>query len=97
MGVNPHDLLKIGSVKDLMCYSPIPDWVTASISKAPFVVVRRARAPEGFISVGIRGSRRSERFAAFLPTEKMIEQITPEQLVNERRWIGNPKEIFCWL
>lgn len=94
MELNPHDLLKIGTVEDLISYSPIPNWVTASLTNAPYVVVRRARAFEKLVAVGIRGSKRNERFAAFLPIERIVEHITPEKLAEERRWHGKSKEIF---
>lgn len=72
----------------------MPGWVTVSLTNAPYVVVRRARAPEGFVAVGVRGSKRNERFAAFLPIEHIGEQITPEQLADERGWHERSKEIF---
>ena len=94
MEVNPHDLLKIEGVKALTSFSAIPDWVESALARAPFVVVRRARASEGFISVGVRGSERNERFAAFLPVNQIMRRITPEQLTRERKWDEQHKEIF---
>lgn len=94
MEVNPHDLLEIEGIQDISSLSTIPDWVELSLAKAPFVVVRRARASEGLIAVGIRGSERNERFPAFLPVNRIIRRITPEQLTRDRKWSEQPKEIF---
>lgn len=97
MVLNPHDLLEIESVKDLISYSPLPEWVEKSISKAPFVVVRRAHASKGLVAVGVRGLMRNQRFAAFLPVNDIVRRITPEQLAQERKWHKIPKEIFYCL
>ncbi|MBT2582821.1 malonate decarboxylase holo-ACP synthase [Planococcus sp. ISL-109] len=94
MEVNPHDLLEIEGVGDLTSFSTIPEWVESALAKAPFVVVRRAQASEGFIAVGVRGSERNERFAAFLLVNRIIRRITPEQLTRESKWSDQPKEIF---
>ncbi|TWT08032.1 malonate decarboxylase holo-ACP synthase [Planococcus sp. CPCC 101016] len=94
MELNPHDLLEIESAKELTSLSDIPEWVKSSIAEAPFVVVRRARASEGWIAVGIRGKERNERFAAFVPVDRILRRITPEQLTRERKWNGKSKEIF---
>jgi phosphoribosyl-dephospho-CoA transferase len=86
MGLAPHDLLEISDSSDLVIYSPMPDWVKTSLSRAPFVVVRRARAPKNQIAVGIRGKQRNQRFAAFLPKNQFIRKITPEQLTENQLW-----------
>ncbi|MGM0876062.1 MAG: malonate decarboxylase holo-ACP synthase [Bacillota bacterium] len=97
MELNPHDLLEVESVADLISYSPLPEWVEMSIAKAPYVVVRRARASEGLVAVGVRGSMRNERFAAFLPVNHIVSRITPEQLAQEKKWNDHSKGIFCCL
>ena len=94
MELNPHDLLEIDCKSDLISYSPLPDWVGISLAKAPYVVVRRVRAEEGLVAVGVRGPKRNERFAAFLPVERIVRRITPEQLAQERKWNNYSKEIF---
>ncbi|WP_378935222.1 malonate decarboxylase holo-ACP synthase [Metabacillus herbersteinensis] len=90
-------MLEVEGIGDLICYSSFPEWVEKSIAKAPFVVVRRARASEGLVSVGVRGSMRNERFAAFLSVDHIVRRITPEQLAQERNWNEHSKEIFCCL
>ena len=97
MELNPHDLLKIESVANLISYSPMPEWVKRSIDKAPFVVVRRARASEVHVAVGVRGSSRNERFAAFLPVDQIVRRITPEQLAQNKKWNEHVNEMFGFL
>jgi phosphoribosyl-dephospho-CoA transferase len=97
MVIKPHDLLEIKGVEDLICYSNIPEWVETALTIAPYVVVRRARAPEGLVAVGVRGSMRNERFAAFLPANQIVSRITPEQLALGKKWRNYSKEIFHYL
>ncbi|HHW37251.1 MAG TPA: malonate decarboxylase holo-ACP synthase [Bacillales bacterium] len=94
MELNPHDLLQIKEVTDLISYTTIPEWVEGALNNAPFVVVRRVHAPKGLCAIGVRGSTRSERFGAFLDINKIVKRIKPEQLVDERNWKNNTKEIF---
>ena len=97
MELRPHDLLQINAADDVICHASLPEWTEASIQAAPFVVVRRARSGPGLVAVGIRGSKRSERFAAFLPIDRIITKITPEQLAAKRNWRKYDKEIFYHL
>lgn len=94
MELKPHDLLKIKRAEDLISYTPVPEWVEAALAKAPFVVVRRARAAQGLVAIGVRGSVRSERFGAFLPVDLIVKRISPEQLTEEKGWKTRSKEIF---
>jgi phosphoribosyl-dephospho-CoA transferase len=41
------------------------------------------------IPVGLRGSSREERFAAYLAVEAIIERVTPEQLSRRDSWRGS--------
>ena len=43
-----------------------PFWVTDSLERAPFVVVRRSDSVDGLIPIGVRGSMRNQRFGAYL-------------------------------
>ncbi|MBD1379431.1 malonate decarboxylase holo-ACP synthase [Metabacillus arenae] len=94
MELNPHDLLEINNVTDLTSFTPFPEWVEKSIAAAPFVVVRRAQAGAGKVAVGVRGTQRNERFAAFLTVDRIVRRITPEQLAVERKWVKQQKNIF---
>jgi phosphoribosyl-dephospho-CoA transferase len=64
----------------------IPEWVRPALRNVPLVVVRRERARAGQIAVGVRGRSRSERFAAFVACSAVRARITPEMLVEQRRW-----------
>jgi phosphoribosyl-dephospho-CoA transferase len=61
-----------------------PLWVEHSLQEAPFVVVRRAKSFAEIIPVGVRGSLRNQRFAAFLAPVSIRRRITPEQLSATR-------------
>lgn len=68
-----------------------PLWVEHSLRKAPFVVVRRAKLFDGMIPVGVRGSLRSQRYAAYLAPESIRNRITPEQLSPARGWLASAR------
>jgi phosphoribosyl-dephospho-CoA transferase len=92
-----HDLLQISGVADLIYVgSELPEnrfplWVERSLEEAPFVVVRRANLFEGMIPVGVRGSLRQQRSAAYLAPKSIHSRITPEQLAANRGWLGNAR------
>jgi phosphoribosyl-dephospho-CoA transferase len=85
--VSPHDLLRIESVDDLS-QSP-PAWVYTSLKRACWVVVRRSFPREGMAPVGVRGTSRDQRFAAYLSREAILECVTPEELVSRLAWMKN--------
>jgi phosphoribosyl-dephospho-CoA transferase len=74
-----HDRMNVDSPEE-RC----PLWVEHSLKEAPFVVVRRAKSFAEIIPVGVRGSLRSQRFAAFLAPVSIRRRITPEQLPATR-------------
>jgi phosphoribosyl-dephospho-CoA transferase len=74
----PHDLLHLteqGAVSD-----EAPAWVRHAVARTPWVVVRRSRAPEGFVAVGVRGANRSQRYPMMLPHSMFSDVIAPEDL-----------------
>ncbi|MFH0274954.1 malonate decarboxylase holo-ACP synthase [Vibrio jasicida] len=74
-----HTLLWVDA---LAAFEPTatPEWYSKHDSERP-VVVRRAQHPE-FIPVGIRGSNRSERAAAWVTPASVVRSLSPEQLVQ---------------
>jgi phosphoribosyl-dephospho-CoA transferase len=84
--MRPHDLLRLTGGTGLRHAGTAPAWVSASLARVPWVVVRRARAPAGFIPVGARGHTRGERFAALLAPEAVAACVTPENLAAARGW-----------
>ncbi|WP_085506030.1 malonate decarboxylase holo-ACP synthase [Thalassobacillus devorans] len=95
MVIQTHDLLELKEPsKQLITDSFIPDWVHDTLEDAPFVIVRRAPIKNGKVPVGVRGYTRSERFAAFISTDSITRQITPEQLSREKRWSEIGRNIY---
>lgn len=92
-----HDLLQIAELSNLVYVGwellPLSTrlWVERSLQEAPFVVVRRANLFDGMIPVGVRGSLRKQRFAAYLAPESIRNRITPEQLTPVRGWLANAR------
>jgi phosphoribosyl-dephospho-CoA transferase len=86
-----HDLLQISDVSDLVYKERCPLWVGHSLEEAPFVVVRRAKLFEGMIPVGVRGSLRTQRFAAYLNAESIHNRIAPEQLSLTKGKVANAR------
>jgi phosphoribosyl-dephospho-CoA transferase len=93
--VSPHDLLRIGCAADLRSAHALPAWVHASLERACWVVVRRSLPDEGMVPIGVRGTSREQRFAAYLPIEAILDRVTPEQLVRHGalRGIRRPTDI----
>jgi phosphoribosyl-dephospho-CoA transferase len=89
--VRPHDLLRLASGAGLRHEKSAPAWVTASLARAPWVVVRRVRTPAGLIPVGVRGLTRGERFAALLTPDAVAARVTPEDLAAARGWRHTPR------
>jgi phosphoribosyl-dephospho-CoA transferase len=92
-----HDLLRVGGLNDLIFDGPGPRWLKDALSDAPWVVVRRAPAIVGLVPVGVRGSRRAERFAAFLPESSIIKRIAPEELSSSPTALRNQVPAFSAL
>ena len=85
MELKTHDLVWISHGCDLL-RSPTPDWALNALAQSPVVVVRRAKAPAGWIPVGIRGGERHERYGAMLRSSDVLSYRTPESLVVEQAW-----------
>jgi phosphoribosyl-dephospho-CoA transferase len=66
-----------------------PSWVKASLKRSPWVVVRRALAPEGLIAVGVRSEQRNERWGGFVRLEQIAERARPCDL--RTRTIGKAR------
>ncbi|MED1796975.1 malonate decarboxylase holo-ACP synthase [Brevibacillus nitrificans] len=85
MGVIAHDIVKLHP-EDIVSLTSIPDWAHHSLRTAPFVVVRRVPIVNELVPIGIRGSERNQRYGAFLPRDKIVQRITPEQLAERKEW-----------
>ena len=78
--VRTHDLVRVTD-PELLVPSGAPDWVLAAVSTTPWVVVRRAAAAAGQLSVGVRGATRALRHATAIPIASVAEALPPEALV----------------
>jgi len=90
--VRVHDLLWISKDREWLS-SGLPAWARDALKQSPVVVVRRADAPAGFIPVGIRGSGREQRHAAFLRKDDVLACTTPESLAEEQAWHEHPSAL----
>ena len=89
--MRPHDMLHLTTGEGLRHEESVPAWVPTSLSRAPWVVVRRARGPAGLIPVGVRGCTRAQRFAALLAPDAVAARVTPEDLIAARVWHHMPR------
>ncbi|HLY52298.1 MAG TPA: malonate decarboxylase holo-ACP synthase [Steroidobacteraceae bacterium] len=81
-----HTLVRIAGARSLEGAGVVPSWAWAALRRAPWVVVRRVAMRDGLIPVGVRGPRRSERLAAWLHPEAVLECLTPPELAARRAW-----------
>jgi phosphoribosyl-dephospho-CoA transferase len=81
-----HALLRAAHTDALVFEAQRPPWAAAALQRAPWVVVRRAAAPLGLSPVGVRGSLRAQRSAAWLAQATIQECITPQVLAARRAW-----------
>jgi phosphoribosyl-dephospho-CoA transferase len=86
-----HDLLRLRNVDELHWEEARPDWHSAALHRAPWVVVRRARSRSDLLPVGIRGDVRHQRTAAWLPIHAVEQIVTPQILARRRTWHGRPR------
>jgi phosphoribosyl-dephospho-CoA transferase len=75
----PHDLLSLRRVPH---WPAAPAWVQTTLAELPLVVVRRAAAPQGWVSVGVRGAHRAARFAGLVCLDDIAAMARPEALAE---------------
>ncbi len=80
----PHDLLRLKPLAAIELGSAGPLWVEEALQIADWVVVRRQRNNHYTLPVGVRGNRRSQRWAGEVSRDEISEQVTPEDLVRRR-------------
>ena len=87
-----HCLLRIDSACAVSAGPAAPPWVTEQLTRAPWVVVRRAPCSHGLVPVGVRGVARAQRFAGWLEPSTVAAAVTPLQLAARRDWCaGAPR------
>lgn len=77
-----HDLLRLVGPGSIILDALAPAWVTTSLERSPWVVVRRGRIERGRVPVGIRGMDRSERTAAFVSIADVVDRVPPEAIAT---------------
>jgi len=86
-----HNLLQLRNVDDLHWEEAHPDWSSAALHRAPWVVVRRTHARSALLPVGVRGDARQQRAGAWLPIHAVEQIVTPQILARQRTWHGRPR------
>jgi phosphoribosyl-dephospho-CoA transferase len=81
-----HALLRVSDFDALEWEGRRPVWVRAQLQRAPWVVVRRSEQRPGVWPVGVRGSLRAQRCAAWLPDCAVEDCVTPQLLSVRRAW-----------
>lgn len=76
----PHDLLRVTGPAVLP--TDAPAWAVHALTGTPWVVVRRDRAPDGYLPVGVRGASRSERYGTFVAATDVLDAAPPEILTD---------------
>ena len=76
----PHDLLWLKCIPQ---WHDAPEWVGIALARLPVVVVRRAGAPKGLVSVGVRGESRSQRYGALISIAEIERCAGPEMLLDD--------------
>ena len=85
----PHDLLRLSDTAAESLPADAPSWARCALKATPWVVVRRAAAPDGLIAVGIRGSGRSQRHAWCIIPADVSQLVAPEDLTDVEPTPGN--------
>jgi phosphoribosyl-dephospho-CoA transferase len=80
--VRTHDLLEIDAKQFLSSQASAPEWVEGELRESPFAVVRRGPAPGNQIPIGVRGTGRNQRWAAFCHPKFVKNILTPSQLLT---------------
>nr|WP_183729303.1 MULTISPECIES: malonate decarboxylase holo-ACP synthase [Paraburkholderia] len=73
-----HDLLRLARLAPV---DDEPSWVREAFARAPFAVVRRAGAADGFVAAGVRGVTRAQRFGTWIDVQDIESSISPEALL----------------
>ena len=88
-----HDLLSVDSVEELSGIKSAPSWVVRSLELAPYVTVRRCHRSNAEIPVGVRGSRREERWASFISPHAISRSLAPTDLRISQ--LADPARLKC--
>lgn len=81
---SPHNLVKIDP-EEFFSDEKEPEWVVDSLTKVPLVIIRRGNIVDGKVPVGVRGVKREQRFAGYIPVKAVVSEniITPDSLIHD--------------
>jgi phosphoribosyl-dephospho-CoA transferase len=88
LSLKTHSLLRIEEARAVCGETAVPEWVAEQLTRAPWVVVRRAHRRGELVPVGVRGATRTQRFAGWLQPGSIQACTTPQQLAARRDWCG---------
>ena len=77
-----HDLALLGSGEvevQAACVAEL-DWIKDALRECHWVIVRRPPAPDGRVSIGVRGSDRRQRWGGFAPYDQIVRFVSPTHL-----------------
>ncbi|MGA9911852.1 MAG: malonate decarboxylase holo-ACP synthase [Paraburkholderia sp.] len=74
-----HDLLRLHRLPQS---DGEPAWVRGAFERAPYAVVRRALAADGFVAIGLRGVERSQRYGTWVHLDDIETAVAPEALAR---------------
>ncbi|WP_233807895.1 malonate decarboxylase holo-ACP synthase [Paraburkholderia sp. HP33-1] len=81
----PHDLLRL---RRLDALADEPAWVRDTFERAPYAVVRRALAADGFVAIGVRGTQRAQRYGTWVHADDIVSAVSPESLAQAQADTG---------
>jgi phosphoribosyl-dephospho-CoA transferase len=80
--VRTHDLLEVDANHLISSQASAPQWAEEALAKSPLVVVRHGLARGRKIPIGVRGTERNQRWAAFCHPKLVKNILTPSQLLS---------------
>lgn len=87
----PHDLIWLHDAQAFVAEGALPDWANAAwLARAP-VVVRRDRAQNNYVPVGLRGTTRAQRHGTWLPVTQCARVVTPGEIARQASWRDHPR------
>jgi phosphoribosyl-dephospho-CoA transferase len=86
-----HSLVRLRDSFGVIPASQTPLWAQQRMSRDFWAVVRRSATVANWCAAGIRGARRSERCAIWVPSALIFEVVTPEDLAKSDRWKDHPR------
>ncbi|MDW3687430.1 malonate decarboxylase holo-ACP synthase [Cupriavidus sp. CV2] len=87
----PHDLVWLADAPGFARVNALPEWASAAWLACAPLVVRRDGASDARIPVGLRGTTRAQRHAAWLPAAQVARVVTPGMIARQARWRDHPR------